>query len=179
MKRFLAAFALFFVCAFAHAQLTSAQIATLKTACIADNACKPLHDAADDAGLAAWFNTDTVTFILWRTFVTKEEITQDDAFDWTRVDNLSVGKARIWTEMFDNAGRAINPSKANVRAGIAAAWVGTAADLAVQAAVLAKCKRPATRAEKLLATGTGTTGSPAVPSFTGTVTVQEASTIRS
>lgn len=161
-------------------QVTSTQIATLKAACIADVAvCKPLHDAADDVGLAAYFNADTVTFIVWRTAVTKEELTQNDLFDWTRVDNLSVGKARIWDLMFNNSTNSINPSKANVRAGIAAAWTGTAADNAVQAAILAQCKRSATRAERILATGTGTTGTPAVLTFQGSISVGEASLIRS
>lgn len=164
----------------AFAQLTSQQIATLKAACLADVAvCKPLHDAADDVGLAAYFNTDTVTWIVWKTSVMKDEITQDDSFDWTRVDNLTVGKARTWSELFDNASRSINPSKANVRAGIAATWVGTAADLAVQAAVLARCKRSATRAEKVLSTGTGTTATPAFVTFQGSISPAEASLIRS
>ena len=50
---------------------------------------------------------------------------------------------------------------ANVRAGIEAVWVGTAADLAVRAAVYGHCKRNATRGQKLFSTGTGTTESPA------------------
>lgn len=183
MRRFVYALAavisLSFV-GFAHAALTSTQIAALKTACLADTVgCKPFHDAANDDALAGYFNADTATFIVWRTSVTKEEITQDPSFDWTRVDNLSVGKARIWDLMFDNSSRAINASNANVRAGIAAAWVGAAADLAVQAAVLAKCKRSATRAEKALASGTGTSVSPAVMTFQGTISVGEASLIRS
>lgn len=160
--------------------ITLSQIATLKAACLADTvACKPLHDAANDEALAAYFNADTSTFIVWKTNVTKEDLTQNDAFDWTRVDNLSVGKARIWTEMFDNQARAINPSKANVRAGIAATWVGTAADLAVRAAIVTQCQRSATRAEKILATGTGTAATPAVLTFEGTISVGEASLIRS
>lgn len=160
--------------------ISPSQIATLKAACLADTvACKPLHDAANDEALAAYFNADTSTFIVWKTGVTKEDLTQNDAFDWTRVDNLSVGKARIWDLMFDNSARAINPSKANVRAGIAAAWVGTAADLAVRSAVLARCQRSATRAEKILATGTGTAAAPAVLSFEGSISVGEASLIRS
>lgn len=160
--------------------ITLSQIATLKAACLADTvACKPLHDAANDEALAAYFNADTSTFIVWRTSVTKEELTANDAFAWDRVDNLSVGKARIWDAMFDNSSRSINPSKANVRAGIAAAWVGTAADLAVRAAVLAQCQRSATRAEKILATGTGTAATPALLTFEGAISVGEASLIRS
>ena len=83
-----------------------------------------------------------------------------------RVDNLSVGKARIWEWMFGSEDNSINPSKLNIRAGIAEVWKGTVADLVVQATVLNHCKRPATRIEALYATGSGTTGAPATLVFT-------------
>jgi hypothetical protein len=102
-------------------------------------------------------------YIVWRTSVGRAEILQN-GFDWTRLDNLSVGKARIWSDIFVDG--VINPSKLNVRAGIDAVWVGTAQDLAVRLAVYVHCKRTATRGEKLFATGTG---SDAVP---GTMTVE-------
>jgi hypothetical protein len=107
-------------------------------------------------------------FIVWRTSVKQDEIMQN-GFDWTRVDNLSVGKARIWEWLFDNEANVFDPSKANVRAGIEAVWVGTAADLAVRASVYTHCKRAANGAEKLFATGTGTTVTPAVLSYEGTL----------
>ena len=180
IRKLFAAVALLAFSILAQAQLTLGQMATLKGACLADVAvCKPLHDAADDQGLANYFNTDTATYIVWRPSVTQGEILQSDNFDWTRVDNLTVGKARIWSSMFDNSQKAINPSKANIRAGIDASWVGTQADLNVRAAVYVLCKRSATRAEKALASGSGTSGSPSVMTFTGPVTVNEASTIRS
>lgn len=100
-------------------------------------------------------------FTVWRTSVRQDEITQN-GFDWVRVDNLSVGKARIWEWMFGNTARSFNPTKDNVRAGIAECWKGTAADLAVQAAVLAHCKRSANGYEKVFAAGTGTVQAPAV-----------------
>jgi hypothetical protein len=90
--------------------------------------------------------------------VTRKEILQN-GFDWTRLDNLSVGKARVWSEIFVDG--TINASKPNVRTGIESVWVGTQADLDVRAAVYVHCKRNAKRIEKLFATGTGTTPSPA------------------
>lgn len=111
-------------------------------------------------------------FIVWRTSVTKDEIMQN-GFDWVRVDNLSVGKARIWDWLFDNSGNVFNPSKVNVRAGIDECWKGTAADLAVRDAVYAHCKRPANVLEKLFATGTGTTASPATMAVEGTIGYNE------
>ena len=110
--------------------------------------------------IVQWYNQPrTPDFIVWKTLVTQDEIMMN-GFDWVRVDNLSVGKARIWEWLFGNEQRVINPSKPNVRAGIAEVWKGTAADLAVQAVVLGHCKRPATRIEHLFATGTGTIASP-------------------
>jgi hypothetical protein len=93
-----------------------------------------------------------------------------NGFDWVRVDNLSVGKARIWEWLFDNQSATFNPSKANVRAGIDECWKGTAADLAVRAAIYVHCKRPATRAEELYAVGSGTDASPSLMAFEGQVT---------
>lgn len=107
-------------------------------------------------------------WIVWRTSVTWDEIMLN-GMDWARVDNLSVGKARIWDWLFRNQQNAMNPSKANIRAGIDAAWVGTAADLAVRAAVYVHCKRPASRIENLLSTGTGSTASPATMGHEGPI----------
>jgi hypothetical protein len=82
-----------------------------------------------------------------------------------------VGKARIW----DWLGRlgTINAAKVNVRAGIDAAWVGNAADLAVRAAVYVHCKRSATVLEKLFATGTGTDAVPATMVIEGSIGYQQ------
>lgn len=121
---------------------------------------KPMTSSANGEIALALNGLASPDFIVWKPSVTKAEIQTDPGFDWTRVDNLSVGKARIWTEMFYTG--SVDPSQANIRAGIAAVWVGTAADLAVRASVLALCTRKATIFEKLLATGTGSTGSPAI-----------------
>lgn len=105
-------------------------------------------------------------FIAWRSSVTWDEIMLN-GMDWARVDNLSIGKARIWDWMFQNGNRAFNPSKANIRAGIDATWVGTAADLAVRASVYTHCKRTATRGERVFATGTGTDQTPGLFTYEG------------
>ena len=137
--------------------LTPAQLATLKAAIDGDSAlaAKPLNsDGYFD--IAAILNGQLASpdFWVWRASVTQDEIMQN-GFDWVRVDNLSVGKARIWEWLFDNAGTAINPSKANVRSGIAETWKGTAADNAVRLAVCQHCQQRATRAQKLFAAGAG------------------------
>jgi hypothetical protein len=153
--------------------LTAAQKVTLKADILANGDANTIYQNGDLTGLADLYNALAAgPYIVWRTSVSQDEIMLN-GFDWARVDNLSVGKARIWEWMFDNEARSFNPSKANIRAGIDAAWVGTAADLAVRAAVYVHCKRSATRAEKLFATGTGSDASPAVMAFEGEVTVND------
>lgn len=147
--------------------LTTQQLQTLKAAILADpvmaplaaqNAYGPIKDACNALVSPA--------YIVWRTSVNIDEIMRN-GMDWARVDNLNAGKARIWDWM----GRlgTIDPSKANIRAGIDATWVGTAADLAVRDTVYTHCKRSATFAEKLFASGLGTTVSPSTMTFEGQV----------
>lgn len=140
--------------------MTKAQLQTLKADINADPAFDQLKLTPDGRFvIAAAYNVVTdPAWIIWRTRVSRREILQN-GFDWTRLDNLSVGKARIWSDIFVDG--VINPNKANVRAGIEAVWVGTAADLAVRGAVYGHCKRTATRAEKLFSTGTGSNAVPA------------------
>lgn len=155
---------------------TPAQVTTIKAAIAADQvmaAASPSDDGSDV--IAALFNVVQPTYIVWKTAVEADAIMRN-GMDWTRVDNLSIGKARIW-EWLTRLGT-INASKPNVRAGIDATWVGTAADLAVRAQVYTHCKRPATRLEQLLATGTGTDASPSTMGYEGNIGYAEISVIR-
>jgi hypothetical protein len=154
--------------------MTPEQLNDLRTDVLGNPDTLALYNAGDRAGLADVYNAPaSPDYWVWRNQVAREEVEEDDAFNWTVVDNLSTGsKYRIWEWMFGSKGY-INPSKANIRAGIAACWVGNAQLLAVQAMVLAKCKRAATRAEKLFATGTGSTGSPAVMGFEGALSIDD------
>jgi hypothetical protein len=153
--------------------LTPAQLALLKAAIAADPVLNALPNNTDSAfEIAAQFNAlANPAFVVWETHVSVDEIMRN-GMDWARVDNLTVGKARIW----DWLGRlgTFDASRANVRAGIDAAWVGTAADLAVRASIYTHCKRNATRAEKALATGTGSDASPATMTFEGALSYQDA-----
>lgn len=109
-------------------------------------------------------------FIVWKTNVAIDEIMRN-GMDWARVDNLSVGKARIW-EWMTKLGT-FNAAKPNIRAGIDATWIGTNPDLAVRAQVYTHCKRSATVIEKLFATGTGSDASPATMEFEGAISPQD------
>jgi len=150
--------------------LTSEQLQTLKAAILAD----PVLNAQGLDGDGLNFVADAMNavlvpnYIVWRTAVPIDDIMRN-GMDWARVDNLSTGKARIWDWM-SRLGT-FNPSKTNIRAGIDAAWVGTAADLAVRALIYTHCKRPATRAEKLLGDqAAGTDAAPGTMTFEGNIT---------
>jgi hypothetical protein len=154
--------------------LTAPQRQSLKTSVQADSVLSQLTPGPDNAYAIADAMNLIVSpaFIVWKTSVSIDEIMRN-GMDWARVDNLSVGKARIW----DWLGRlgTLNASRPNIRAGIDATWVGTAADLAVRATVYTHCKRSATRIEKLIATGTGTDVSPATSAYDDgfTITYQD------
>ena len=156
--------------------LTTAQLATVKAAILADPALDAFPNTLDGAfGIAALLNKISVPdFFVWRTHVPVSEIMQN-GFDWTRVDNLTVGKARIgeWMQLTGT----INPAQANVRAGFIAVFT-TAGDLATRQAIFGHSQRQATQIEKLLSTGSGTTTTdqgvgPATMGFEGNISYQD------
>lgn len=138
--------------------LTHQQQATLKAFIVADPVLNAFPQNSDGAfAIAALINQPaTPTFFVWRTRVDQQEVMLN-GFDWTRVDNLSIGKARIWEWMFESGDDSINPSNPNIRAGIIACWTGTQADQDVRLVVFTHCQRPASVVEKVFATGDGTT----------------------
>jgi len=150
--------------------LTTAQKTALKAFIDADPVLSLIPNTSDGAyDLARLLDQPAdPSKIVWRTSVPQDEI-MTNGFDWVQVDNLSVGKARIWEWLFQNQALTMNPSKTNVRAGIDECWKGTAAMLAVRAAIYLHCKRPATRAEALFATGEGTDASPASMTLEGSL----------
>ena len=152
--------------------LTTGQKTLLKADILADPILSVWAAAGNKAEeIAAEYNKlATPEWIVWRTEVSPDEIMRN-GMDWTRVDNLTVGKARIWDWMTRLG--TFDASKPNIRSGIDASWVGTAADLAVRAMVYTHCKRAARRGEKVLSTGTGTTEAPATMSFEGYLNYQD------
>ncbi len=154
--------------------LTTAQLQEVKTDILADASLASVPNTQDGSYyIATLYNmASDPAFVVWRDSVHQDEIMQN-GFDWVRVDNLSVGKARIWEWLFNNERKTINPSKPNIRLGIDEVWKGTAADLAVRAAVYVHCKRSATRIEALFATGAGTTEDPGVLSFVGPISYDD------
>jgi hypothetical protein len=159
--------------------LTPAQNTAFKAAVVADTTLNTLPPTADSAfEIARQFNLlATPDFFVWRSSISIDEIMQN-GFDWTRVDNLTIGKARIWEWM--TAVGTVKPNQANVRAGVLAVFT-TAADLANRLSVFGHCQRQATRAEKLFSTGAGTTTTdqgvgPATMTFEGNLSYQDVTT---
>jgi hypothetical protein len=158
--------------------LTDQQKATIK----ADILARPEFAGAPltvdgSAPIADFYNANVSPgFYVWKSVVTEKEIF-DNGLDWTLIDNLTVGKDRVWQWLFKD-GKA-DPSKPNVRAGIEEVWKGTAAMLAQRAIVLGHCKRLASNVERLLASGTGSEAVPANIGFEGTVSPVDIYYIRS
>jgi hypothetical protein len=129
--------------------LTATQITLLHAALIADASMAASVAAADDIAIAAWFNTP-VAENCWKTKLTIDEV--QDAMNWTTFIGRSVGERDAFRTMFNQ--NEVNPSKENVRLGIADIFSGTAATAVnLRAAIMGVAQRTMTRAEKILATG--------------------------
>lgn len=177
MKKTLFALCFIFASFSASAALTPAQYATLKADINADPALSAYPLNGDGAwAIAAEYNkVFSPEWYVWRTDVPIDEIMKN-GMDWTQVDNLSVGKARIWDWMTRLG--ILNFAKANIRAGIDAAWVGTSSMLAVRTAIYTHGSRTATRFEKLFSSGTGTTNAPGLMTIEGAVSYQDVEVAR-
>lgn len=99
--------------------------------------------------------TASPDFYVWKQSVTIDDIMNSSGFDWTRVDNMTVGESRIW-EYMTGLG-SVNPNKSNIRAGVNEAFKGTAQDDAVRLAIFGICQRLATRGQRLYIASGGTT----------------------
>lgn len=175
MKKLIASLFVFVAALFSTlamaASLNDAQTQTLAAALRADTdpAVVTARTQRNDAELARLYNADT-TFIVWRTAVYPQEYRE--AIVWTAVDALSAGKARIWEWITQGMTASIDATKTNIRQGIADAWgASSATGLALQGI----SKRPASKAEKLYVTGTGTTANPGLLTWEGPLSVNDVS----
>lgn len=120
----------------------------------------------NDTELTRLYNLDSSpNFFVWRESIEPDEYRE--ALDWTEVDNLTAGKARIWEWITQNMTFSIDATKTNVRAGLGNAFQTSNSS---KAGLLAIAKAVASRAEALFATGDGSSGSPGVRSFIGKIT---------
>lgn len=158
--------------------LTPAQLQTLKAAILADNALNSQPNTGDgNSAIAAALNlTASPSYWVWRTNVTRADLyhgTSPDGttWNWTTYKGQSVTEQNAWTQMF--MGDTANFALANLRAGVAAIFTGSAPQNAQRDHCLSVGRRLATRGEQVLATGTGSPASPAVMGFEGSLTYQD------
>jgi hypothetical protein len=168
--------------------LTTAQLQALQAEIEADPALdnQPMTPDGHVAVAAALNLSASPDFWVWRTSVSKAEYTQftsvdGTTFNWTGAGFItrSQGERDAWHELF-NSNEACNPSLANVRQAFQDIFSGGTAPAPANRTHLATVsRRKATRAEKLLATGTGSTASPAVMGFEGDLSGDDVALARS
>lgn len=158
--------------------LNDTELSILKADALTFPAIANAISVGDDAAIRDHFNSVTTEFA-WRTSIEPEEYL--DVMDWTEIDALSNGRARIWEWITSNQTRFLNSSKGNIRAGLANAFQGPSA-ANTRAALLSIASRLMTRAELLLvdstAGGTGTQVDAKTMTFQGLITLSSASLIR-
>lgn len=175
--------------------LTTAQLTAIKAEIVADPVLNALPNGADQAfAIADALNAAaSPDYIVWQTSVPSQ--TLFDAIVWANLtpqDAPTTGTDLVWLnramacqgKQFNlqtilTGRESINPSKANIRAGLqdaltqipsgASGTLRSAGWTAVQTAM----QRKATRAEKVLATGLGTAASPSLMGFEGALSYQD------
>ena len=147
--------------------LTSAQLATLKAAILADTDPEVVAAVAirNDTEIARLYNVESATEFAWKTSVTKEEImteTSKDSttFPWDAMAARSASELLAWGEMFSLG--SVNASIQSVRNGFGDIFSGGQSNApAMRAHLLASAKQPVRKWSKLFATaGDGTDGTP-------------------
>jgi len=167
--------------------LTNAQLQAIKAAVLADGTLASSWGIGDQNSVIAALNSVDAAYFVWRSSVPVNEIF--DAIVWANLTPVDLPDGTTaWTnrslacqgKQFNVqtmlTGRdSISGSKPNIRAGLQDALTnvpsgaGGATTNAGWAGVKAALTRNATRAEKLLISGSGTVGAPATLVFEGTI----------
>jgi hypothetical protein len=161
--------------------LTTAQLQALKAAIDADPvlSAQPNTNVGNSV-IAQTLNAPALPeFIVWRNSVTTDEV--GNAVNYVAVEAMTdANRNRI------NTFYTMNPSSFSpVRSDVRSYWDNTFSGAlggqgaATRAALDALWRRAANGVEKILATGTGTTVSPAVLGYEGTITPDEIEQARS
>ena len=166
-------------------QLTTAQKQAFKADIIAaaDAECVALEASPTNSDLAfavaALYNLiASPDFWVWKTSLTKHAAISETSVDATtfsfpQLIARTVQEQFGWQELW-NSTLTCNPSLPNVRQGFADVFSGAqAGPVAQRAHMLAMARRKASRVEKLLATGTGSTASPATMGAEGPLGFQD------
>lgn len=179
--------------------MTPSQLILLAAEIAADSALNTLPNTGDDAfAIADALNLTAVQdFMVWQTNMPTQLLF--DAIVWANLTPSDVADGTaLWTnralccqgKQFNiqtmlTGRESINPSRSNVRAGLqdALTQIPSGAAGANRSAgwttVQTAMQRKATRAEKVLATGTGSAASPALLGFEGQVSYQDVLDARS
>lgn len=162
--------------------MTPAQLTTLKNAIAADSVLAALPNNGDgNAAIAAAFNVVAAPdFWVWRTSVTKDELVGSTSvdgttFSWTGTGYITraQGERDAFNAIFNSSG-AVNPSNPSIRQAFADIFSGNTAPAPANRTHLnTVSRRKATRAEKLFATGTGSTASPGIMAVEGLLAGQD------
>jgi len=140
-------------------------------------AALPHNSDSADAIATAYRVIASPDFWVYRTTLGEQEIYEATSpagttWDWTTYIAQSAREADAWGRMF--AKGPMNPSLAQARAGIDKIFAGTGAAVVAQRAHLtALYRRQATRVEKVLALGAGSTASPATMRFEGALDLND------
>lgn len=151
--------------------MTPQQLSTLKTVALADVEAASYIANGQDNQLQDWLNTAT-TFWVWRSFMTAAMSREALVEGASQLDSLTAGKRESLFRLCDGD---LAVYKSTVRAAIDD-LCGTQALL--KSAFLAAEKRVCSRAEKALATGTGTNAVPATLGWEGVISGTDVSEIR-
>lgn len=155
--------------------LTTAQLQALKAAILAD----PALAAAPANSDGAFFIADELNklaspaFVVWRTDLPTKDVKK--AINWTEYIARSVGERAAFELIISNG--IVNTADANVRQGFSDIFSGPGG-VTTRTNLTAIAKRSATRAEKILAAGTGSDASPAVMGFEGSLSYQDVEAAR-
>ena len=152
--------------------LTEAQRATLNTDILADPALAALPQGNPSAlTIANAYNAIVVDYIAWRSNVTADET--GNAWVGTDIDGMaSLNMQRLQLLLASSTVGVYDMRRSDRRGGFENPF-GTNSNNASRVAMRAVWKRPASRLEKLFASGTGSDASPAVTTLEGTVDYHE------
>lgn len=152
--------------------LTQPQAAALKAAALLDPTAAAAIDAGDDQALADWLNTIQPSFWVFISVLSTDAARVAISKGIAQLDNLTVGKRDSLLWFFSVSTTPPNPSVSQAIIDLCGS------QNTLKNALLDALRRTATRAEKLLATGTGTNASPATMTFEGLFDRALASSVR-
>jgi hypothetical protein len=180
--------------------LTTQQLATLRPFVLAEPSLAEAINSGQDNVIAAWLNADaTPSYYVWRTSTAADDLlnsivwaslTPTDTPDGTATFTnraLACQAKQLNLQIILQGRDSVASGKLNVRQGLSDALMnvpsGTGGALldagwAGAGKVKAQITRPATRAEKALAGGNGTTATPSNLTFEGEVSIDEAGLLR-